>query len=208
MRQRFMDSIPWATLLLGVGVGTALAVTPRIAHADHKQSCYAGIVVVFDGAWHPGAVVGCRTVNISDSNNVVGAEVNLMVAQGTIRPRVQAVVGSTSVQALIGGGYDFASSKALVGVGATGDHWLAGVDMEIAGRWTAYGGASTLGRYHSNSHPADPAPAATTPTGNNDAPPPSGNNTPPSKPSPTPAPRTRCVAQPWPHAGTNTEPRA
>ena len=47
MRQRFMDSIPWATLLVGVGVGTALAVTPRIAYADHKQSCYAGIVVVF-----------------------------------------------------------------------------------------------------------------------------------------------------------------
>ncbi len=129
MRQRFMDSIPWATLLVSVGVGTALAVTPRIAHADHKQSCYAGIVIVFDGAWHPGAQIGCRTVNVSGSNNVVGAEVNFMIAQGTIRPRVQAVVGSTSVQALIGGGYDFASSKALVGVGATGDHWLAGADM-------------------------------------------------------------------------------
>ena len=38
MRQRFMDSIPWTTLLVGVGVGTALAVTPRIAHADHKLS--------------------------------------------------------------------------------------------------------------------------------------------------------------------------
>ncbi len=96
MRQRFMDSIPWATLLVSVGVGTALAVTPRIAHADHKQSCYAGIVIVFDGAWHPGAQIGCRTVNVSGSNNVVGAEVNFMIAQGTIRPRVQAVVGSTS----------------------------------------------------------------------------------------------------------------
>ena len=84
MRQRFMDSIPWTTLLVGVGVGTALAVTPGTARADHRQSCYAGIVVVFDGAWHPGAVVGCRTVNVSDGNNVVGAEINLMIAQGTI----------------------------------------------------------------------------------------------------------------------------
>ncbi|MBA4402643.1 hypothetical protein, partial [Ralstonia sp.] len=206
MRQRFMDSIPWTTLLVGVGVGTALAVAPRVAHADHKQSCYAGIVIVFDGAWHPGAVVGCRTVNISDSNNVVGAEVNLMVAQGTIRPRVQAVVGSTSVQALIGGGYDFASSKALVGVGATGDHWLAGVDKEIAGRWTAYGGASTLGRYHSNSRPADPAPAATPPTSNSDAPPPSGNNAPPSKPSPTPAPAPGAAPSPGPTPAPSPSP--
>lgn len=55
MRQRFMDSIPWATLLVGVGVGAALAATPNIAHADHRQSCYAGLVLVFDGKWHPGA---------------------------------------------------------------------------------------------------------------------------------------------------------
>ncbi|MDE2201819.1 MAG: hypothetical protein KGJ38_03735, partial [Burkholderiaceae bacterium] len=88
MRHRFMDSIPWATLLVGVGVGTVLAGAPGIARAEHRQSCYAGIVVVFDGAWHPGAVVGCRTVNVSDSNSVVGAEVNLMIAPGTIRPRL------------------------------------------------------------------------------------------------------------------------
>ncbi|WP_230588284.1 hypothetical protein [Ralstonia solanacearum] len=164
MRQRFMDSIPWATLLLGVGVGAALAITPSTAHADRRQSCYAGLVLVFDGTWHPGGVIGCRTVNVSDSNNVVGAEVNLLIAPGTIRPRVQAVAGSTSVQALVGGGYDFASGKALVGVGVTGDHWLGGADYEIAGRWTAYAGVSTLNRYHAN---ARPDPIAPTPVPSN-----------------------------------------
>ncbi|MFX8129783.1 hypothetical protein ABTL10_19330, partial [Acinetobacter baumannii] len=84
----------------------------------------------------------------------------------------------TSVQALIGGGYDFASSKALVGVGATGDHWLAGADMEIAGRWTAYAGATTLGRYHGNSPDPVTTPAPAPVSSNVTAPPSTNNNAP------------------------------
>ncbi|WP_231649513.1 hypothetical protein [Ralstonia syzygii] len=215
MRQRFMDSIPWATLLVGVGVGAALATTPNIAHADHRQSCYAGLVLVFDGKWHPGGVVGCRTVNVSDSNNVVGAEVNLLIAPGTIRPRVQAVVGSTSVQALVGGGYDFASSKALVGVGVTGDHWLGGVDYEIAGRWTAYAGVSTLNRYHANARP-DPVSPTPAPSNNVTAPP-STNNTAPAprigagriaEPRASASAQPRFLAQPHSHAVPEPRPHA